>query len=433
MNRRTLLKLSALGGLSMGAPWLPSPSVAQAGADKFWIFVTANGGWDPRFLFDPTLNEAQNRLYTDIGKIGNIEFAPIDALPEEFGFEEGSEPIYLNPERFLERFGSRLTVFNGVDTSTNNHDAGQRAVTSGSIGEDLPAFGAMLAATYGREMPLPFVSFGGYDSTFDLAPLSRIGSSNLLSKVASPNELNPQDDNPTPYHTDDTWERIRDAQLDRLAGLHEGQGLPKLQRSIRQLMEARATDHQLAALRVPELIDLPGNLNGAENMIRSTQLALSAFKTGLAVASNVSIGGFDTHGNHDQNQRRSLIQLLTGLGGMLDQIEAEGLTDQVYVVVGSDFGRTPHYNAEGDGGGKDHWPITSYLAMGPGIPGNRVIGATNDDQLARDIDPMTLEVVSSGTKLTPGQIHSSLRDLAALDADVEQAYPILGDRLPLFS
>jgi hypothetical protein len=326
-----------------------------------------------------------------------------------------------------------LTVLNGVDTSTNNHDAGQRAVTCGSIQEGLPALGAMLAATYGTDMPLPFVSFGGYDKTFDLAPLSRIGSTNLLRDLASPNLLNPQDQNPTRYHTDATWERIRTAQQERLGELFESQGLPKLQRSMASLVDARLTDGQLAALQVPTPVDLPGNLNGAENLVRSGQLAVAGFKSGLAVAANLSIGGFDTHGNHDQNQRRALIQLLTGVGALMDVIDAEGLTDSTYVVIGSDFGRTPHYNGEGNGSGKDHWPVTSYLAMGPGIPGNRVIGGTTDEQIGLLIDPKTLELDDAGTKLTPGQIHSALRKLADIDPDVASAYPIIGDELQLFS
>jgi hypothetical protein len=418
--------------MSLGMPWLASPTVAQGAADSFWIFVTANGGWDPRFLFDPTLNVAQNRIYTEIGQVGNIRFAPIDATPDEFGLEEGQEALYLNPERFLNRFGSRLTVLNGVDTSTNNHDAGQRAVTSGSISEGLPAMGAMLAATYGLEMPLPFVSFGGYDSTFDLAPLSRIGSSNLLRDLAAPNLINPQDENPTPYHTEDTWERIRNAQRQRLADLRDSQALPRLQRSLDALTNARQTDSQLAALQIPEPVDLPGNLNAAENMIRSGQLAVSAFKSGLAIASNLSMGGFDTHGSHDQNQRRQMIQMLTGLGGLLDVIEGEGMSDRITVLIGSDFGRTPNYNGEGNGSGKDHWPVTSYLAIGAGIEGDRTIGATTDEQQARFIDPATLEVAASGTKITPGQIHSALRKMANLDPEVIAAYPLIGDELPLF-
>lgn len=438
MKRRNLLKMSAVLGASAALPWLSGPKSAQGAGFEgpYWIFVTAGGGWDPRFLFDPTLIVEQNRLYTEIGKVGNISFAPIDATPDEFGLElvEGDPLPYLNPERFLDRFGSRLLVLNGVDTSTNNHDAGQMAFTSGSLQDGLPAMGALLAGTYGLTEPLPFISFGGYDKTYDVAPLSRIQSTGILRDLAAPHALNPQDENPTLYHRQDVYQRIRDAQSERLEELISGQRLPKLVNSMKGLREARITDRELAALQVPTLIDLPGNLGGAENLVRSGQLALESFRAGLSVACNLEIGGFDTHGNHDTDQRRSLIQLLTGLGGILDEVERLGLTDKVYIVVGSDFGRTPHYNGDGDGAGKDHWPVTSTLILGPNVEGNRVIGATDDKQEARLIDPISLETGSSGVKLTPTQIQAALRKLAGIDPELETLFPLIaGDPLPLFS
>src|SRR5690606_450587 len=159
------------------------------------------------------------------------------------------------------------------------------------------------------------------------------------------------------------------------------------------------------ALQIPDLIDLPGQLNGAESILRSGQLSLAAFQAGLGVAANLSIGGFDTHGNHDASHSRSMVQLLTGVGALLDEIDNVGLKDKVYVVVGSDFGRTP-YN---EGQGKDHWPVTSYLVFGPDVEGDRVIGGTTDDQFARTVDPKTLELSGSGVKITPGAIHRALR------------------------
>ncbi len=441
MKRRTALQLSTLFGGIAAAPWLLDNLLinelnAQSGySGPYWIFVTANGGWDPRFMFDPTLNPEQNRLYTEIGTVGNINFAPIDATYEDFNLDpetETTNPI-VNVENFATRFGARMLVMNGVDTSTNNHDSGQRVFTSGSLQEGMPALGAVLAAQYGKDRPLPFISFGGYDATLGLAPLSRIGSSNVLQDLASPNIIAPEREDSQTYHSPETWSRIRAAQEERLAELQMAQALPKLRRSIDDLVAARITDGDLKALKLPELIDLPGGLGRAENLVRSGQLALASFKAGLGVSANLSIGGFDTHGNHDTDQRRSIVQLLTGLAGILDEIDNQGMTDQVYVLVGSDFGRTPHYNADGNGGGKDHWPITSYLAFGPGIEGDRVIGGTTDGQEARLIDPGTLKAADSGVKLTPQEIHSALRQLAAVDSDLVRDYPVLGSELPLFA
>lgn len=437
MQRRNWIKMGAALGAAAALPWLSRPTAAQGGAypGPYWIFVTANGGWDPRFLFDPTLQVQQNRIYTEIGKTGNISFAPIDATPDEFGLEltEGEALPYLNPERFLQRFGKRLTVLNGVDTSTNNHDSGQMAFTSGSIQDGLPAIGALLAGTYGLTQPLPFLSFGGYDKTYDVAPLSRIQSTGILRDLAAPNILNPSDANSVSYHRPDVYDRIRQAQSERLEELIADQRLPKLVSAMKGLREARVTDRELSALQMPTLIDLPGNLARAENLVRAGQLALESFRAGLSVACNLSIGGFDTHGNHDVDQRRSLIQLLTGVGALIDEIDRLELTNKVYVVVGSDFGRTPHYNGDGTNAGKDHWPVTSTFILGPGIEGDRVIGATNDKQEALLVDPATLKVGSSGVKLTPTRIHVALRKLAGVSPDLERAFPLIDSNvLPLF-
>ncbi|MCA9597440.1 MAG: DUF1501 domain-containing protein, partial [Myxococcales bacterium] len=159
--------------------------------------------------------------------------------------------------------------------------------------------------------------------------------------------------------------------------------------------------------------------------------------SGLAVAANVSIGGFDTHGNHDTNQRRQQQKLLGGINFIMDELAAQGLAGNTYVVVASDFGRTPHYNGTNGGSGKDHWSITSFLAMGPGISGNRVIGATTDaDQKPLNVDPgslATLDNSSDGVRIRPEHIHRALRNVSGITgSDVEAKFPLPGEDLPLF-
>ena len=184
---------------------------------------------------------------------------------------------------------------------------------------------------------------------------------------------------------------------------------------------------------LPELVDFAGNTGDMERMVQGAQLALAGFKSGLTVSANVVMGGFDTHGSHDLNQTRQVIKLISGIGHILDEIEKQGLSDKVNVVVGSDFGRGPHYNGENSNSGKDHWPIGSTLVFGPGVEGDRVIGATTDEQLAQLVDPMTLQAGSSGVKLRPAEIHLALRKLADIDPALIAAYPLAGTELPLFS
>jgi hypothetical protein len=438
MQKRTFLKLLS-SALCVGAlPSLVTVSRAdgQTYGGPYWVFVTASGGWDPRFMFDPTLNAVQNRRYTEIGKIGEISYAPIPIDQEALGLGTDNDfaPFLLSNEQFLTRFGARLTVINGIDTATNNHETGQRALLSGLNSEGNPALGAMIAATHGPLQPVTFMSSGSYDATYGLVPLARVNDPDALRNLAAPNTLDPKNAMSETFHTPATWERIRSAQRERLAELKGAQRLPRFTRSIERLESARATDGLLGALHIPEkLVEIPSyQLDDLERFERQAQLAISGFAGGLAVSASLQIGGFDTHGNHDRDQVRQIVKLWGGLAYLLDQLDAAGIGDKTYVVVTSDFARGPRYNGDGTGAGKDHWPITSALVMGPGIPGNRVIGATTDEQMPGLVDPTTLKPSASGVKITPAAIHRALRQVARVAPELDRKYPLAGVTLPLF-
>jgi len=74
------------------------------------------------------------------------------------------------------------------------------------------------------------------------------------------------------------------------------------------------------------------------------------------------------------------------------------------VVMQSEMGRTPTYN---QGNGKDHWSIGSIMFLGPGIKGNRVIGATDEKQFHVPLDPQTLAIdKDKGIRVRPEHIHA---------------------------
>src|SRR5690606_6238379 len=118
------------------------------------------------------------------------------------------------------------------------------------------------------------------------------------------------------------------------------------------------------------------------------------------------------HGNHDNNHLPRLTQLWDGVDYIIEEAERQGVSDQVVIVVGSDFGRTPHYN---DGNGKDHWSITSMILMGAGIKGNRTIGETDPEHRTLKIDPNTLQP-GGQMDLEPGHVHWELRKLVGIES-----------------
>lgn len=434
MNRRRFMLSGGAAAAALCSPWAVNHRIqaAPAGYDgPYWIFLTASGGWDPRFLFDPSLDVDQNLMYTEVAKVGNISHGAWEVDLDAMGYT--NNPTYvdslISPGDFLTKHGSQLCVINGVDTETNNHDTGRKAAMTGSTGDGSPALGALIAAQHGMDRAIPFISSGGYDVTQNLVPLTRVGSASGLSKLAFPNLLDPTKPDGDSFHTQEGYDRIRKAQLDRLAELKSQQNLPRLKRSMGNLQTARLSDGELAQLQLPSEF-ATASIGGVRGLIQSNQLAVAAFKSRVAVCSSASLGGFDTHGNHDRDQRRQVSQILKAVSWTLDYLAAEGLADKTYVVVGSDFARGPRYNT---GGGKDHWPVTSMMVFGPGIQGDRVLGGSDGNQLAQHINEENFDVTDSGgVKITPGLIHQALRQKAGIGEDLLSRFPLKDKTLNLF-
>jgi uncharacterized protein (DUF1501 family) len=220
-----------------------------------------------------------------------------------------------------------------------------------------------------------------------------------------------------------TADRIGDAQTARLDRLRGSQNLPRFRRSMDMLYTARLGRKDIGRLTefLPDPLDNSGNA-----LRRQAQVSIAAYKAGLAVAANLSTGGFDTHGNHDQNHVPRMQTLLEGVQFALEEAERQGVRDKVVIMVGSDFGRTPSYN---DGNGKDHWPITSVMLAGAGIRGGRVIGGTTDRFTPLRVRPDTLEAVpdsdTTGVRITPAHIHRELRDMAGISGgEIDRAFPL---------
>jgi uncharacterized protein (DUF1501 family) len=447
MDRRKFVKLAGLAGLSFLAP-LGTPS-SQAGTVKykgpFWIMINASGGWDPLTFCDPHGGADIQRLYTEgqIRKAGNIRYAPVEGKTNGMDGQE----VFYTCAQFFDKWYKRLLVVNGIDTTTNNHDAGTRTTWCGQLGEGYPAFAALAAsvALSHYDVPLAFLSTGGFDRTEGVCSLSRLGSVDTVQRLAYPNTINPGDDNLEFYNTPNTSARIMAAQAARVQALRDKQTLPLSKNALGQLYLARQGNAGLEGLakeldgvslveadNIPEFRNLEdqGSVGDAVNLMQQAQLALLAFKSGVAVSANINIGGFDTHSNHDQDGVRQALQLLRGFAYILEQADKMGLSDQVYVIAGSDFGRTPTYN-EGDG--KDHWNITSMLFSGPRIEGNKVIGTTDAGYVAKEVNVTSLKPDAGGIRIGTPNIHRALRKLAGVTgSEADTLFPLVADDMPIF-
>lgn len=415
MRRRDFLKMTALAGLSVVSPFGWSrKGFADAGDQPLWVMVNAAGGWDPTSFCDPKgrANEEQedpvNNYFTgDILSAGNINYAPV-----------------ANNQYFFEKYYRQLLVINGIDTETNGHDSGSRNTWSGRLAEGYPSFSALLAASIAPDMPMAFVSNGGYDYTAGIIGATRVGDPSRLLSIAWPNRSDPNNWESN-YHTAETWSRINRAQRGRLDDQQQNQSHPHIENTMGLLQTARAGDNELRRLTefLPEMDDTSA-------LRRQAQIAVAAYKAGICLSANLNLGGFDTHGNHDNSHFARLDELFDGVEFLMDEADRQGVADRVVVVMGSDFGRTPYYN---DNNGKDHWSITSMMFMGPGIEGNTVVGETDDGHRPSNVDPETAEVASSGVRIKPEHVHRAMRRLAGIDeSETVLSYGISGEDIPLF-
>jgi len=347
-------------------------------------------------------------------------------------------------EKFFADLGPRFLAINGIDTQTNNHDTGVKHIWSGKTFEELPSLAAMLAGSVAakQRLPVAYISTGGYDVTGGLVPLTRITNGVDLLRVARPGIVNPAS-SPTDwqrYFSETTEGRLAAARAARLEQLSGAPGTARMEHSIASFVEARkgaAGFSALASLLPAKLVEVAEAFptlagytdNELKGYLQSAQMALLAFKSGQAVSASLTTFGFDTHSAHDTNHTRQMGRLLLTIRYLMSQAEVLGIANNLYVVVGSDFGRTPAYNADG---GKDHWNVTSMLVAGPGITGGRVIGGT-DDQLRpltvkKDDPTVTLGYEdSAGTRIVPAQIQRALRKklgLAGSELDLKYALPV---------
>jgi uncharacterized protein (DUF1501 family) len=85
---------------------------------------------------------------------------------------------------------------------------------------------------------------------------------------------------------------------------------------------------------------------------------------------------WDTHRRNFPNLKANLLPYMDqSLSALLNDLSDSGLLNDTLVVVSGEFGRTPKINNDG---GRDHWgPVMTSLFAGGGVPGGRVIGATD--------------------------------------------------------
>lgn len=428
MQRRSFLKLCSAVGLGFAAPITVRQAFAAPSGNgdhkpydgPYYLVFNASGGWDTTHLMDPKGINGMNRLYKegDILTSGNLRYAPTQK------HIEGG----MSNEDFFTKYGKELLVLNGLDYSVNNHSPCSRYMATGKLDSlAYPTFAALAAACRGADQPLAFLTFGNYSGTGNLVPMSRVPYAHSLQKLANADGVNGSER--TTYHDDFVLDRIERTLQEQFDTRVTSARLPRIERAQNMLFAAQANSKALE--RVTPFIP---KQTPKERVPRQADVALASFKAGVCVSANLSIGQFDSHRNNDVDQMKLIPEFLAGVDYALRRAEELKIRDKLVVVIQSEMGRTPTYN---NNDGKDHWSIGSIMFLGPGITGNRVIGATDEKQFIVPVNPGSLKLdKENGIRVRPETIHAALRQLAGIDEhEFAEKFPLKvaeSDRLTNF-
>ena len=403
MKRRTFVKgllAPAVGAVS--GFQLPLANAADYDG-KLFVFVQADGGWDPTSFCDPKTNTPGEKVINHWAENGEIRQAGNLFYGD-----------FANNAAFFEKYYDRMLMINGVDAQTNSHSAGVVHNWSGRVSEGYPSMTALLAAHHGPGLSLAYLSFGGFSDTGSLTTYTRLNNADLLRNIATPNFV--RGDNSRPYLNPADWETFRVFRAANIARLSEApQLLPRAARN-RRLYGAALSPEATEGLKAYAALIPPddeleqrqqfGQLES--ELRRQAQLAVLAFKAKVAVSADLYLGGFDTHANHDPEHNWLLGNLTDSVDYLWELAETHEVADRLVVVMGSDFGRTNHYNVDA---GKDHWPIGSFIVMEKNQSWtNRVVGETDALHFAHKIGPTALaRDDANGTIIHPKHVHKALR------------------------
>ncbi len=413
--RRDFLKWCASAGIGLATPSVFSGN--SRADDKrelpiydgpFYVVCNASGGWDTTYLMDPKGVGGINRLYEkgDIQTERNIPFAPTAKH-----IAEG-----MSNEQFFSKYANELLVVNGLDYSINNHSPCSRYMATGNLDSlAYPTFAALVAACHGRTCPLAFLTFGNYSATGNLVPMSRVPYIPSLKLLANADAV--QGIQKHLYHEPFVTDQIEAALAQQNERRASQVQLPRRARTENMLYSAQWNSQALARVtpHIPESIP-------KDPLSQQAEIALASFKAGVCVSANLTIGQFDSHQKNDEDQMKLLPKFLSSIDYLLRRAEELKIREKLVLIMQSEMGRTPSYNT---GNGKDHWSIGSMMFMGPGISGNRVVGATDEGQFAIPIHSKTLGLDrENGIRVRPEHIHVAMRELVGIaDHEYSRQFP----------
>jgi uncharacterized protein (DUF1501 family) len=400
-SRRKFLQLSGLSTLGLGFGGV-NALASKAGSGKRFIFVYCYGGWDPTRVF---ATEFDN-LLVDMER---------DAEQATAGVSYVSHPDRPAVDAFFKNHHASTLILNGVMVPSIAHESCMKLSLTGTSATGVADWPAILAGHDSSAYSLPHLVLDGPSFPGPLGyAVTRSGTSGQLGGLISGDILDWSDIPVTPPSAN--AEAIMDQYLAKRA-----QALQFVDGS------SRFTEMSEAFITALDRADMLKDLNGVLDWSASTDLfaqskmAADVLSLGLSrcITMSYSGQGWDSHSNNDPTQSSNFEGLFSGLNELMSLLsqtngpDGKALAEDTVVVVMSEMGRTPALNAQD---GKDHWPYSSMMLVGPGLTGGRVVGGFDSLYYGNLVDPSTAEIAKKGVDLTYAGVGATLLTMADIDS-----------------
>lgn len=407
-TRRNFLRLGAAGSMlaGLGLHDIPLATARQSGRPCRLVMMVAYGGWDPTFALDPKPDSDEVDLIPgDIQRFGDL-------------------PIWVHEDRpavteFFTQWGAQTAVINGVGVESLAHESCVKVMLTGRLGDD-PDLGSRVAAELGGDLALPYLALSPHAKTYGgVAQAGQFGDTNQLMALATPELGWPRPGQAQP----DVGLLPSAGERDAIESYLTGRGEAMLARAGSATSEGRVSDY-LASLRRAELLQRSARQGGVlsnpdlfAEVEQPWEHIAGAFSEGLSQVALVQPNLFwDTHG-YNASQGEAYNDFFAGLNALLDTLWAYGLSEDTVVLAISEMGRTPRHNSQG---GKDHWPWTSAMLIGPTVNGGRAYGETDAWLRPRPLDLATGETRASGEALHSEHVLRAVAELLGAEEAASQ-------------
>lgn len=365
-NRRTLLKMAGLSGLS----WLTPMATQLARAEE------SNRRAKAKSLIVLWLEGAPSQLET------------FDPHPDT-DIAAGSKARKTNAKGILlgdglERTAEQMDSISLVRAITSKEGDHERAIYNAKTGFrpdptlKHPAIGSVICHQLRDEhdqvvdiprhisiLPGPHAGRGGY-----------LGDQYDAFKVFDP--INPIPDVNARVEKERQMERIKKLKFADQQFLKRRSNnrvvRDTLQNSNLDAALQMMSSEQLEAFDVSKVATAERMAFGDTPFGRGCLAAIGLISAGVRCV-EITLGGWDTHANNHALQAGRIGILDPAFAALIAELKKRDMLDSTMVVCGGEFGRTPWINPAG---GRDHWPHGFSIAMaGGGIQGGRVIGETS--------------------------------------------------------